>query len=191
VAERACGAVYRAIREGGPARSCVLPAGHEGDHEDVRAIDESRCAFWARAVKAEHKLTALRARVAELEAEDARWRKRWASAVAGRIASEAVAYERGAEAMRERAAKVLDDRSRDASPPMSAQAVLRRAAKWVRSLPLDADAANVCEHGDHPAPEGQRFCSKACQRCEAADAPEDEECAGICDADAGEESDHG
>lgn len=25
---------------------------------------------------------------------------------------------------------------------------------------------NVCEHGDHPAPLGVRFCSDACRRCE-------------------------
>lgn len=25
---------------------------------------------------------------------------------------------------------------------------------------------NVCEHGDHPAPAGKRFCSEACERCE-------------------------
>lgn len=27
-------------------------------------------------------------------------------------------------------------------------------------------AVNVCEHGDHPAPEGKRFCSYGCQTCE-------------------------
>ncbi len=26
--------------------------------------------------------------------------------------------------------------------------------------------ANVCEHGDHPAPDGARFCSYDCERCE-------------------------
>lgn len=30
-------------------------------------------------------------------------------------------------------------------------------------------AVNVCEHGDHPAPAGRRFCTKACQRCEESD----------------------
>lgn len=25
---------------------------------------------------------------------------------------------------------------------------------------------NVCEHGDHPAPDGERFCSAACKQCE-------------------------
>lgn len=40
---------------------------------------------------------------------------------------------------------------------------------------------NVCEHGDHPAPDGQRFCSAACQRCEATEHDATvEECAGIC-----------
>lgn len=46
---------------------------------------------------------------------------------------------------------------------------------------VDADAeASVCEHGDHPAPEGKRFCSEECKRCEVADCPEGEECAGLC-----------
>lgn len=39
---------------------------------------------------------------------------------------------------------------------------------------------NVCEHGDHAAPMGHRFCSDACAKCETEDAPEGEECAGIC-----------
>lgn len=38
-----CGAVYRVASDGGgPARSCVLPAGHDGDHEDVRSLLASR-----------------------------------------------------------------------------------------------------------------------------------------------------
>lgn len=28
------------------------------------------------------------------------------------------------------------------------------------------DDENVCEHGDHPAPEGKRFCSPECAECE-------------------------
>jgi hypothetical protein len=24
----------------------------------------------------------------------------------------------------------------------------------------------VCEHGDHPAPDGKRFCSASCEECE-------------------------
>lgn len=40
--------------------------------------------------------------------------------------------------------------------------------------------ANVCEHGDHPAPPGKRFCSRACAECERADCDDSEECAGIC-----------
>lgn len=38
---------------------------------------------------------------------------------------------------------------------------------------------NVCEHGDHPAPAGQRFCSEACQRCEAESV---NGCDGLCGA---------
>lgn len=26
--------------------------------------------------------------------------------------------------------------------------------------------ANCCEHGDHPAPDGKRFCSEACALCD-------------------------
>ena len=39
---------------------------------------------------------------------------------------------------------------------------------------------NCCEHGDHPAPAGLRFCSSACARCEVADHDGTKECAGIC-----------
>lgn len=46
-------------------------------------------------------------------------------------------------------------------------------------LPPFADE-NTCEHGDHPAPPGRRFCSRSCADCEQADAPDGEECAGLC-----------
>jgi hypothetical protein len=42
-------------------------------------------------------------------------------------------------------------------------------------------SVNVCEHGDHAAPPGQRFCSPDCQACESADHGADEECAGLCE----------
>ncbi len=46
---------------------------------------------------------------------------------------------------------------------------------------------NVCEHGDHAAPLGQRFCSKKCQDCEIADFnPSVKECAGLCSSMEGE-----
>jgi hypothetical protein len=44
---------------------------------------------------------------------------------------------------------------------------------------LDARAENVCEHGDHPAPDGKRFCSKACEACEH-ESVSDDGCDGIC-----------
>lgn len=44
----------------------------------------------------------------------------------------------------------------------------------------DKPAANVCEHGDHPAPDGKRFCSPECERCEHAEHFPDGECANIC-----------
>jgi hypothetical protein len=60
------------------------------------------------------------------------------------------------------------------------------AAKQIARFVVGEDGAgaeqevpNVCEHGDHPAPEGQRFCSPECQRCEGADQDGDE-CAGLC-----------
>lgn len=40
------------------------------------------------------------------------------------------------------------------------------------------DAKGVCEHGDHPAPRGARFCSEACASCERDS--EIEGCDGIC-----------
>lgn len=54
---------------------------------------------------------------------------------------------------------------------------------------------NTCEHGDHAAPAGQRFCSEACQRCEHtlacgcpvdADCPHpdsEDGCSGLCGRD--------
>lgn len=44
----------------------------------------------------------------------------------------------------------------------------------------DAPMPNVCEHGDHPAPAGKRFCSEACCTCDGTDAPEGDLCAGVC-----------
>lgn len=39
---------------------------------------------------------------------------------------------------------------------------------------------NVCEHGDHPAPDGKRFCSPECARCEHESKDEETGCDGIC-----------
>jgi hypothetical protein len=39
---------------------------------------------------------------------------------------------------------------------------------------------NVCEHGGHPAPLDQRFCSKACEACESAPHKETGECSNLC-----------
>jgi hypothetical protein len=43
-----------------------------------------------------------------------------------------------------------------------------------------AAVENVCEHGDHPAPAGKRFCSDACERCEHESKNEETGCDGIC-----------
>jgi len=40
-----------------------------------------------------------------------------------------------------------------------------------------ADLTNCCEHGDHLAPEGKRFCSDSCRQCEISG---DEGCIGLC-----------
>ena len=157
MAERACGAVYRVASEGGPARTCVRYPEHDGDHEDARAIDESRCAFWARAVKAEHKLTVLRARVAELEAGlTPHTAETWAAMLDG-------VRREGAEAMRERAAAVLDERAAlDAERVAEDVRVgdetgakfwrarviyAERAARKIRALPLDAAAGEEVNDG--------------------------------------------
>lgn len=42
--------------------------------------------------------------------------------------------------------------------------------------------AGCCEHGDHPAPAGRRFCSPECARCERQYDPEDPRAAHICGA---------
>jgi hypothetical protein len=40
---------------------------------------------------------------------------------------------------------------------------------------------NVCEHGDHPAPEGKRFCGPECAECEITEFDDRiYDCAGIC-----------
>lgn len=52
-----------------------------------------------------------------------------------------------------------------------------------RRLDAEAQSANVCEHGDHPAPAGRRFCSRACAECELAEHDASRgECAGLCGA---------
>ncbi len=40
---------------------------------------------------------------------------------------------------------------------------------------------NVCEHGDHEAPDGERFCSKECNACEHTEFDQEEgTCANVC-----------
>jgi len=43
----------------------------------------------------------------------------------------------------------------------------------------DDKSTNTCEHGDHPAPKGIRFCSKLCERCEH-ESKSDTGCDNIC-----------
>lgn len=54
--------------------------------------------------------------------------------------------------------------------------------KLLMEIRAELQDVNVCEHGDHPAPPGMRFCSKACADCESCldDPPEGETCMGIC-----------
>jgi hypothetical protein len=49
---------------------------------------------------------------------------------------------------------------------MDYAAACRTLAVAPVEAPPQGDAENVCEHGDHPAPTGKRFCSDACKRCE-------------------------
>lgn len=44
----------------------------------------------------------------------------------------------------------------------------------------DEEEENCCEHGDHPAPVGQRFCSKECADCESSEQISDHGCNNIC-----------
>ena len=47
---------------------------------------------------------------------------------------------------------------------------------------------NVCEHGDHPAPEGQRFCSRECAECDRTDGEDENDgCSGICNRNDGDD----
>lgn len=44
-----------------------------------------------------------------------------------------------------------------------------------------AKEVNCCEHGDHPAPPGKRFCSTACATCEQVEGPDlTTGCTGLC-----------
>ncbi len=59
---------------------------------------------------------------------------------------------------------------------------------WGAERPQDfalSIEVNTCEHGgDHPAPEGARFCSKKCADCDGADFDDTQTgCAGICGID--------
>lgn len=56
-------------------------------------------------------------------------------------------------------------------------------AAYRLAIPLehaDGTADNGCEHGDHAAPPGWRFCCEACADCEGEPAPEGKCCAGLC-----------
>jgi hypothetical protein len=49
-----------------------------------------------------------------------------------------------------------------------------------RKYKLDAgEPGGVCEHGDHPAEDGKRFCSRECARCEH-ESDNEGGCDGIC-----------
>lgn len=78
------------------------------------------------------------------------------------------------------AGKWLDEIAHDEGMPASPEE--RNAARvllvMLRSRPAPREA-NCCEHGDHEAPEGKRFCSADCLRCEYESESEDG-CDGIC-----------
>jgi hypothetical protein len=58
--------------------------------------------------------------------------------------------------------------------------IVRDVRSWraVWAGRVNRPAENTCEHGDHPAPPGRRFCSRACQDCEAGMTPCSPECRG-------------
>ncbi len=62
---------------------------------------------------------------------------------------------------------------------MGTERVKRVVAMTVR---LDVEVpAGVCEHGDHAAPAGRRFCSAACEECEQAECDHSlHGCADLC-----------
>ncbi len=80
----------------------------------------------------------------------------------------------------------LDDacRSDDADFRKRARRFLHRRHAILESRDgqvLTVPTTNVCEHGDHAAPGGQRFCSKACEACERAVCDHSQRaCAGVC-----------
>jgi len=54
---------------------------------------------------------------------------------------------------------------------------LAKADKLLRAA---SDEENGCEHGDHPAPTGKRFCSDVCKQCEMTNVLAGKDCAGLC-----------
>jgi hypothetical protein len=53
-----------------------------------------------------------------------------------------------------------------------------KGVEWALALGVSL-SDNTCEHGDHEAPHGKRFCSDACMRCEG-ESEGDTGCDGIC-----------
>lgn len=59
---------------------------------------------------------------------------------------------------------------------------MARRAVNTSSEPSPPRAENVCEHGDHPAPAGKRFCSYACETCEGDSfGAFSDGCSGLCE----------
>lgn len=63
---------------------------------------------------------------------------------------------------------------------LSPMKVVRVEPDWYPPTPPPPASENCCEHGDHAAPEGKRFCSEACLRCEHESQNPDTGCDGIC-----------
>ena len=73
------------------------------------------------------------------------------------------------------------DRAYGATPD-AARAAMAQALSTEHLKSICPDGGeNVCEHGDHPAPDGKRFCSDECRRCEHESEDEETGCDGICE----------
>jgi hypothetical protein len=45
-------------------------------------------------------------------------------------------------------------------------ALIKAVSQQIEKSIYNSQEINCCEHGDHPAPDGQRFCSDECLKCE-------------------------
>lgn len=53
-------------------------------------------------------------------------------------------------------------------------------AEYLAEINKRGISQNTCEHGDHSAPPGKRFCSNLCEKCEHESKNPDTGCDNIC-----------